>query len=253
MSSSELRRRYRFALLLQTLLSLCCAPMTMALLSLAIRFRFRWTIRHHRTLRRQFCDEIRQSPGPVMICANHLTMVDSVLIQWALAPTWWYLIHFKRVPWNIPERKNFAHGLLPRAGAYLAKCIPIIRGGDRKGISRVLAKLRFLLIRDHAILLFPEGGRSRTGRIDDANPALGAGRLIKGLPTARVLCVYLRGDHQQTYSKLPIQGEHFYCKTSWLVPHTTSTGLRGSVEISSQIINRLKTMEEDYLRANGRE
>ena len=252
MSSPELQSRDRFALFSQNLVSLCCAPLTMALLSLIVRFKFKWSIRNHRTLRRQFRDEIRQAPGPVMICANHLTMVDSILIQWAIAPTWWYLLHFKRVPWNVPERKNFAGGFLPRTGAYLAKCIPVIRGGDRLGISLVLNKLRHLLAHHHVVLMFPEGGRSRTGRVDATNPALGTGRVIKGLPDARVLCVYLRGDHQENYSNLPIPGERFYCETSWLQPHTTSKGLRGSVEISKQIINRIQTMEEHYLRTDGR-
>lgn len=239
--------RDRFALVAQYLISYGCAPFTLALLSFVMRVKYRWSIVDHRRIRQQFRDEIREAAGPVMVCANHLTMVDSPLIGWALAPSWWYLVHFKKAPWNVPERKNFAHKLLPRAGAYLAKCIPVIRGGDRTRISLVLKKLRHLLTHRHTVLMFPEGGRSRTGRVDGANPALGTGRLVKGLPNARVLCVYLRGDHQDQYSNFPVYGENFHCATSWLEPHTEHEGLRGSVEISEQIMHRIQQMEEDYL------
>ncbi|MCD4750588.1 MAG: 1-acyl-sn-glycerol-3-phosphate acyltransferase [Thermoanaerobaculales bacterium] len=248
MSTSGLRLRDRFALVAQNLIAWCCAPLTLTLISFVVRVKYRWSIVDHRRIRRQFRSEIRDAPGPVMVCANHLTMVDSPLIAWALAPSWWYLAHFKKVPWNVPERKNFAHKLLPRVGAYLAKCIPVIRGGDRTKISLVLKKLRHLLTHRHAVLMFPEGGRSRTGRVCNTNPALGTGRLIKGLPGARVLCVYLRGDHQDQYSNFPVHGENFYCATSWLEPRTEHEGLRGSVEISEQIMHRIQEMEEDYLR-----
>lgn len=246
MKTSGLWARDRFALVAQNLISYCCAPFTMALLSFVVRVKYRWSVIDHREIRQEFRDNMRENAGPVMVCANHLTMVDSVLIMWALAPSWWYLLHFKMAPWNVPERKNFALNLLPRAGAYLAKCIPVIRGGDRAQISLVLKKLRHLLTHRHAVLIFPEGGRSRTGRVGSTNPALGTGRLIKGLPDARVLCVYLRGDHQEHYSNMPVHAESFYCATSWLEPHTEHEGLRGSVEISAQIMRRIQEMEGHY-------
>ena len=33
------------------------------------------------------------------------------------------------------------------------------------------------------------------------------GRIVRAVPAARVLCVYLRGDAQQTWSDLPARGE----------------------------------------------
>jgi len=246
MRSSGLRLRDRFALLAQNLTSYCCAPLTLILLFQLMRRKYRWCITDHCRIRRQFRDDIREATGPVMVCANHLTMVDSMLILWTLAPPWWYLLHFNFVPWNVPERKNFAHKFLPRAGAYLAKCVPVVRGGDRAQVSLVLKKLRHLLANRHSVLIFPEGGRSRTGRVSSINPALGTGRLIKGLPGARVLCIYLRGDHQEQYSDFPVDEERFYCATSWLEPRTEHQGLRGSVEISEQIMSRIQEMEEDY-------
>jgi len=230
----------------QHLVAWCCAPLTLGVLAAAVRWKFRWSVADHRQIRERFRSEISAAPGPVMICANHLTMIDSIIILWALAPMWWYLLHFKKVPWNVPERKNFAHDLLSRIGVYLAKCIPIERGGDRSVVSRVLKRLHGLLDRGHVVLLFPEGGRSRTGRVDGANPALGPGRLVKDLPGARVLCVYLRGDHQEGVSDFPVRCERFTCMTSWIEPRTEHAGLRGSVELSAKIIERLRGMEERY-------
>lgn len=246
MTSSGLRLRDRFALFSQNLTAYCCAPLTLLLLSSLMRLKYQWRIADHHRIRRRFRNEIRQTGGPVMVCANHLTMVDSMLVLWALAPPWWYLLHFKMVPWNVPERKNFAHRFWPRIGAYLAKCIPVTRGGDRAQISLVLKKLRHLLANRHTVLMFPEGGRSRTGRVGSTNPALGTGRLIKGQPGARVLCVYLRGDQQHRFSNMPVQGERFHCATSWLEPYSEHNGLRGSVEISEQIMRRIQDMEDRY-------
>lgn len=246
MNAAGLRLRDRFVLGTQNLISYGCAPITLMMLATLMRWKYRWRIKDRRELRRRFRTEIRETAGPVMVCANHLTMVDSMLILWALAPVWWYLLHFHRVPWNVPERRNFAHRFWPRIGAYLAKCIPVIRGGDRTQVSLVLKKLRHLLIHRHTVLMFPEGGRSRTGRVSSTNPALGTGRLIKDLPKARVLCVYLRGDHQEQHSNLPINGERFHCEISWLEPHSEHKGLRGSVEISGQIMHRILEMEERY-------
>ncbi len=187
----------------------------------------------------------------MVVCANHLTMVDSAIIAWALAPPWWYMFHFKKLPWNVPEKTNFARGFLSSVGVYLAKCIPVVRGGDRSQISLVLKKLRHLLTHGHTVLIFPEGRRSRTGRVDRTNPALATGRIIKGLPNVRVLCVYLRGDHQVGFSNLPVHGEVFYFATSWLEPHTEHGGLRGSLEICEQIMRRIQEMEERFF--NGRQ
>lgn len=246
MSDSGLRLRDRLALALQNRLSFACAPLVLSLLPLLLRGRYRWRVVGHRRLRGQLRAELGAASGPLMICANHLTLVDSVLILWALAPAWWYLLNFRFVPWNVPERKNFAHTMLARVGAYLAKCLPVTRGGDRRQVTAVVSKLRYLLCRGHAVLLFPEGGRSRTGRIATTNPALATGRVVKDVPGARVLCVYLRGERQAQFSRLPARGERFHCAISWLEPVSSHHGLRGSVEISGQILARLEEMEQEY-------
>ena len=56
--------------------------------------------------------ELRRRAAPVLVCANHLTLIDSAVIAWALGSPWWYLRHFAALPWNVPERANFAASLL---------------------------------------------------------------------------------------------------------------------------------------------
>ena len=102
-----------------------------------------------------------------------------------------------------------------------------IEAGNRSVSSLELDKLAHLLKRGHLVLMFPEARRSRTGRIDRTHAAHGVGRLVKAVPGTRVLCVYLRGDHQDEYSLLPVKGETFHLGMSWLEPATHSKGLRG--------------------------
>ena len=124
------------------------------------------------------------------------------------------------------------------------KCLPIRRGGDRKEGALVLARLAHLLARGEVGLVFPEGGRSRSGRVDVDAAAYGVGRLVKAVPGCRVLCVYLRGAGQATWSDLPARGERFRVALAALEPKSDAAGLRGSLAIARQIVGRLIELEE---------
>jgi hypothetical protein len=96
-------------------------------------------------------------------------------------------------------------------------------------------------------LVFPEGGRSRSGRVDVDAAAYGVGRLAKAIPGCLVLCVYLRGVGQATWSDLPRRGERFHVELSVLEPKTDASGLRGSRDIARGILARLAEMESRCL------
>jgi len=245
-TSRRLPWRSRLALGVQSLVVRLVGPITLIGIGLVMRFLYGFKFHDLRDIRHRFKTELKANSGPVLIAANHLTFVDSPILTWGLAPTWWYVLHSAKMPWNTPERSNFAANPFTRVVVYLFKCLPITRGGDRKVVTLVLDKLAHLLNRGHLVLMFPEGRRSRTTRVDRTQAAHGVGRLVKAAPGTRVLCVYLRGDHQDEYSLLPVKGETFHLATSWLEPATEKKGLRGSVDITDQILTRLEEMEEEY-------
>jgi hypothetical protein len=129
------------------------------------------------------------------------------------------------------------------------KCIPVERGGDRREIGRTLARFGFVLSRGDAGLIFPEGGRSRSGRVATDAATYGVGRIIKALPGCRVLCVYLRGEGQQTWSDAPKRDERFRVLFAPLEPKSEQSGLRGSLDLSRQILARLAALETEWFDA----
>lgn len=211
-----------------------------------LRFWGGYRIERLRALRRQFASIRRETNGPLLICANHLTLVDSFIVAWGLAPWWRLVFQSDWLPWNTPEQTNFAVGPASRMLTYLAKCIPVTRGGDRRSVAGVLSRLAYLLSRGDLALLFPEGGRSRTGRVDASSGAWGVGRIVGSLPSCRVLCVYLRGKLQDSWSDYPARGEHFHMAMCSFEPKSDYRGARRSRDIAQQIIGQLASMERDY-------
>jgi 1-acyl-sn-glycerol-3-phosphate acyltransferase len=233
------RARLRLQLAVARATALLWVPLTVAVM----RFGFGWRIVGMAEARRRYREIRGDGSAPVLVCANHLTLVDSAVIAWALGSPWWFVRNFAALPWNVPERRNFAASLVQRVLVYLMKCVPITRGSDRKEIAAVLDRLVFLMRRGEAVLIFPEGGRSRSGRIELDNPTYGAGRLATELPGCRVACVYLRGEGQTSYGDLPARGERFHVQVGSVQPRTERGGLRGSVEVSRQILDELLELE----------
>ena len=97
------------------------------------------------------------------------------------------------------------------------------------------------------LLIFPEGGRSRTGRVNTEGFSYGVGRFIKDFENCKVMCIYLRGDGQHTYGLIPRFGERFTANVEVLqLQLTNENGLRAQRNYAEQIVNCLAKMEEDY-------
>jgi len=205
-----------------------------------------WRLENARETRARYRALRRESPAPLLVCANHLTLVDSFLVAWALGSPLWYLRHYASLPWNVPEERNFAATWWSRALVYVMKCLPIRRGADKREAAREHARLAHLLARGEVGMVFPEGGRSRSGRVETDTAAYGVGRLVKALPGCSVLCVYLRGERQQTWSDVPVRGQRFRAELSLIEPKCDAAGLRGSIEIARQIVGRLQEMERRH-------
>ena len=250
-ASAELGLRPRLSLTIQREITRLLSPISFTLIWIVLRF-----VRGHRfeglaEVRREYAGIRSRSAGPMLVCANHLTMVDSFLITSALGSPVRHILHYSGVPWNVPERLNFAVQPWQRAIIYVLKCIPIQRGGKRSEVAGVLARLAYLLRRGETALIFPEGGRSRSGRVEPEAAATGVGRVIRLVPNCRVLCVYLRGRRQQSWSFLPERKDRFDVAIREIEPKTDHAGLRGSRDLVRQVVKTLHEMEQEHF--DGRE
>jgi hypothetical protein len=63
-------------------------------------------IRDLKKIRRECARLFENHRGPWIICPNHLTNIDSVILAYALAPMYAYMLNFRLLPWNLPERSG---------------------------------------------------------------------------------------------------------------------------------------------------
>ncbi len=242
----------KLALKIQHLVGWMTFPVWGGILIVLMRFVGRYRVPELKEIRQKYKEVKRATRGPVIVCANHLTKIDSAILNWSLGSVWSYMKSFKFFSWNLPERANFYDSSLLKMVCYLASCIPIDRGGNREAVKKSLDKVIYLLKKGHTVTVFPEGGRSRTGRIDTEGFAYGVGKLVNKVKDCTVLCVYLRGHNQDTYSEIPRRGARFYMKLQSITPTTTHSGLRATRDLASQIVGQLTQMEQVYF-ASGRQ
>jgi len=206
----------------------------------------RYRVRDLNETRKVVQNLFKQHRGPWIVCPNHLTMIDSVILAYAMAPLHGYMLKYRILPWNLPERANFQSNIFLSVLCYLAKCIPISRGGDRRKMKSTMDKCAYLLKNGESLLIFPEGGRSRTDRVDTEDFSYGVGRLIANSTDCRVMCIYLRGDGQKTYSNIPEFGEHFTIRIETFSPDMENRRLKAQRSCAKQIVEHLSRMEKDY-------
>jgi 1-acyl-sn-glycerol-3-phosphate acyltransferase len=188
---------------------------------------------------------------PMVICANHLTMIDSLLIHHALCSVVTMFVRFRLFSWNVPAIENFKKSWLLRLYTFLGKTIPIDRAGSAEHHRNVLDKLRYLVSRGQVCTLFPEGGRSRTGTIQIDQVTYGVGQILKEQQAPLVVCVYVRGKSQRNYSYFPARNDTIFVEAQVFEPRTDATGLRGARDLSRQVIAKLKEMEDRRLAASA--
>jgi hypothetical protein len=210
-----------------------------------LRFR-RYRIPDLSRARAEFAALEKGRRGGLLICANHLTLVDSLIIQWVLSPGWRLFVRPRWFIWNLPDRHNISANVFVRLLGYLGKCVPVLRKGPPEEARRTLDKVAFLLSRGQSVLIFPEGGRSRVGRVDPERVMYGIGRMLQETPAARVLCVFARGAGQREYGNYPRPGESFFVRLAAFAPVTTFQGLRADRDLAMQIVGRLTEMEQEY-------
>ena len=186
---------------------------------------------------------------PTMICSNHLTFIDSVLLIWAMGSNSWYFWHYQNFSWNLPAGDFFKKKFIYRVVAYLSKCIFIHRDGSKDHKNEVLELCRQLLKRGEVVTIFPEGKRSRSGRFEPTQLTFGVSKIIASIENCRVLCFYIRGDRQETYSNYPPKGSHFDIQLDVIYPKSNLKDREGLAEITGQIAQSIKKMEDAYFLA----
>jgi 1-acyl-sn-glycerol-3-phosphate acyltransferase len=243
----DLDARDRRALALQRRIGQLCFPLVAAAALFWLRGVKRLRVHDAAAVRARFRALLAEAQGPVLVCSNHLTLVDSLVLAWALAPARDYLRDYARLPWNVPEKANFSRTPFWRIASFLGKCVFVTRGGRREEVRRSLARIVHLLRAGELVSIFPEGGRSRTGRVDTRDFAYGVGQLVQAVPGLAVLCVYMRGRDQEDYSDFPRTADVYRLDLELFRPETALHGLRGARDLATRIIHRLADMEARHL------
>jgi 1-acyl-sn-glycerol-3-phosphate acyltransferase len=242
----SLSRGNKIQLEIQRVISYCLFVFFGPILKLLSHFYFRYRIEDRQTIREQYRSIQSQTHGALIVCTNHLTFIDSLIQGVILNSMRGYLMDFSSLPWNLPESTNFEHSPIYRLICYLGKSIPVTRRASSEQSRLTLSKMQYVLARGDNISVFPEGKRSRDGRVDDEDFSYGAGQLLANAPEAHVLCVYLRGTKFGGFAEFPPKGEEFYLKMALFEPKSELRGLRRVRDVSTQIVGQLKAMEDEY-------
>ncbi len=240
----------RFALCLQYYVCCFFSLVSYFIIWIANVAYFHFTLNDKKLQRQQFKDMIKKSKGPLIICANHLTYIDSAIIQYALASPWTYLRYPQSWSWNFPKKEHVESSKFFRFMCYLGKCILLPDRSKAKERKIVRSKIEYLLQKGQYIMVFPEGTRSASGRVNSQDFNYSVGELYQIVPHVKILCVYMRTDHQIAKSKFPPKGNPISISMKLMTPETRETGLRASREISRQIIKTLVEMEQEYFSSH---
>jgi len=235
----------RLGLRVQELVSQAFVLLTYYSIEAWMRVR-RYRVLDHGRIRAEFAALVGDRRGPLLVCANHLTLIDSLIIQWALAPGWRLFVRPDWFFWNLPDKYNMSINLYVRLLGYFGKCVLVRRKGPPEEVRRALDQVAYLLGRGQSVLVFPEGGRTRIGRVDTENFMYGVGRMIQESPDARVVCVFARGVGQRVYSNYPKAGESFVVRVKRVEPATAFKGMRADRDLATQVVHHLRDMEQEY-------
>ena len=175
---------------------------------------------YHITQLQEIRDEFKKitckvARSPLIICPNHLTYIDSMLLLLSFDSLWHYMFRFYTFAWNFPKTEHVKNNLLYKVICYLGKCILL---DVNVSTEQSMKKAVYLLMQGEYLMLFPEGHRSTNGLVDTQNFAYGVGKLVNEVPHTKILCVYLRGSSQKKGSNFPNRGDQFYCKLK-LISH----------------------------------
>lgn len=203
-------------------------------------------IQGHKSYRNFYKDLTSKDKPPLIICPNHLTYVDSVVLIYAFGNHFWYVSNFKKHMWNLVA-KEYSKNPLFNFVCYLSKCIYLDREKERERNYPTIKAATSLLRNGEILLVFPEGRRSKTGRFDDSRLAYGLGKIIEELGECRVLCTYLRAPEQgNKASRFFPRGSNYKILTELVHYKSSDSGELKAAKIVRDISVRIKKLESNY-------
>lgn len=100
----------------------------------------------------------------ILILSNHQSLIDSMLIAYALFSPWDIIFHYRQIPWNAAAWENFFKQGGRRIFCYFLKTVPAYRHQGIMAANKNIEAFNQILSKDN-LLLFFEGTRSRDGNI----------------------------------------------------------------------------------------
>ena len=213
---------------------------------LLFKFFLRYKINNTKEIRKYYKQIRKDKKRPLLICSNHLTLIDSIIIYWSLASIWHYTFSFQDLAWSVPDIITSRKTVFTRLVTYCCKCIPIDRTGSSEHHKNVIESILFILRIKQPVHIFPEGGRSRHPFIQPEMARYGVGKIIQNLGKCNILIVYMRGSLQKKYSDYPKRNNRFTLFLDIFEPKIEQKGLAEQRNITLKIMNYLKKMEEKF-------
>src|SRR5256885_11786846 len=102
--ASRLGRRDRLGLAVQRAAGRLLAPVWVPATVALMRFGLGWRIEGMAAARREYRSLCGAGDGPLLVFANHLTLIASPLIASALGSPGVFLVPSATLPWTLPER-----------------------------------------------------------------------------------------------------------------------------------------------------
>ena len=242
------------ALRLQWRLSRALVVPVSLLVTAVARFYFKYRLDENiDALRADIWGKLDRHEGPVIWAANHLTLIDSFLVYWAIFPVR-RLLEDRRIPWSTPEYTNYyrlggpVQSTIVRWFLYLCRCIPFLRGGEDAASEtwrqKAFDKCAWVLREGGAVFVYPEAGRSRSGWLEPRRPKDFLGKLALEVPTSKFLCVYLRSDRQISTTACPPKGDRLRVVADLI--DGVQPGESNPRAISQRLFDRLALMQQEW-------
>ena len=246
------------ALRLQRLLSRALVVPVSLLVALLARLHFGYRLDPDiARIRAEIWAKLDGHDGPVIWAANHLTLIDSFLVYWAIFPVS-RLLEDRRVPWSTPEYTNYYKlgGPLQSAGIrgllYLCRCIPFLRGGEDADSEawrqKAFDKCVWALREGGSVFVYPEAGRSRSGWLEPRRPKDFLGKLALEAPASKFLCVYLRAERQIATTAYPPKGDRLRVVVDLI--DGALPGESNPRDISRRLFDRLAQMQQEWWKGS---